>query len=71
LQKEYSDLAEKLSSYVVKLLDRVWTQQELSFILDKKGPPEVDRFEKLARLKMALENQEKKVRGQRSQQSAH
>nr|KAG5713046.1 hypothetical protein BaRGS_021840 [Batillaria attramentaria] len=59
-KKEYKDLANSLSRYVVKLLDRVWTQQELELVLNKKGPPETEKYENLARLKMALENKEKK-----------
>ncbi|CAL1530644.1 unnamed protein product, partial [Lymnaea stagnalis] len=58
-KKEYTDLAEQLSNYVVKLLDRVWTHRELSAVLDKCGPPHEDMFESLARLKMAVELEEK------------
>ncbi|KAK7114816.1 hypothetical protein V1264_000808 [Littorina saxatilis] len=65
-KKEYKDLAGQLSDYVVKLLDRVWTQQELQIVLNRKvtssghDDGQLDKSENLARLKMALENREKK-----------
>ena len=46
---------------MVKLLDRVWTQQELEVVLNKKGAANTDKYEYLARLKLALQNREKKV----------
>ncbi|KAH9515624.1 Short transient receptor putative channel 6 [Bulinus truncatus] len=58
-KKEYTDLADKLSNYVVKLLDRVWTHRELSAVLDKCGPPQEDVFESLSRFKLAVELEEK------------
>ena len=30
-------------------------------VLNKKGPPDTDKFENMARLELALENEEKKV----------
>ncbi|XP_070179708.1 short transient receptor potential channel 7-like isoform X2 [Littorina saxatilis] len=59
-KKQYQDLAIQVSNYMVKLLDRVWTQQELNYILNKKGQPDMERYENLARLKLALENKERK-----------
>ncbi|GFR70679.1 short transient receptor potential channel 6 [Elysia marginata] len=56
---EYSALAEQLSNYTVKLLDRVWTQRELSVVLDKAGPPNAETFETLARFQLAVDYQEK------------
>ena len=47
---------------MVKLLDKVWTQQELSFVLNKKGASREEKYENLARFKLALENKEKKVK---------
>ncbi|CAG5116077.1 unnamed protein product, partial [Candidula unifasciata] len=58
-KKEYTDLADQLSDYVVKLLDRVWTQRELSAVLDKTGSPQEDKFESLNRFKMAVDYEEK------------
>ncbi|XP_076464223.1 short transient receptor potential channel 7-like [Babylonia areolata] len=59
-KKEYKDLANRISDYTVKLLDRVWTQQELNFVLNKKGPPHMEKYDNLARFKTALNNKEKK-----------
>uniref|UniRef100_A0A8W8K9B7 Transient receptor ion channel domain-containing protein n=1 Tax=Magallana gigas TaxID=29159 RepID=A0A8W8K9B7_MAGGI len=59
-KKEYKDLAEQLSEYTVKLLDRVRTQQELEIILNKAGKPRFNHFESLARFKLALFYKEKK-----------
>ncbi|GFO25029.1 short transient receptor potential channel 6 [Plakobranchus ocellatus] len=56
---EYIALADQLSRYTVKLLDRVWTQRELSAVLDKTGSPSADKFESLARLQLAIDCQEK------------
>ena len=61
LQKEYRDLADQLSDFAVRLLERVWTQQELEVVLNKKGGADDDRYEDLARLKLALANREKSV----------
>ncbi|XP_059140992.1 short transient receptor potential channel 6-like [Physella acuta] len=58
-KREYTDLADHLSTYVVKLLDRVWTHRELSVVLDKCGPPTDDVYESLARFKMAVDLEEK------------
>ncbi|KAL8582753.1 hypothetical protein ACOMHN_061632 [Nucella lapillus] len=59
-KKEYKDLANRLSDYAVKLLDRVWTQQELNFVLNKKGQAQVEKYENLARFQLAINNKEKK-----------
>ncbi|XP_061163089.1 short transient receptor potential channel 6-like [Saccostrea echinata] len=59
-KKEYKDLAEQLSEYTVKLLDRVRTQQELEIILNKAGKPRFNHYESLARFKLALFYKEKK-----------
>ena len=60
-QKEYKDLAEQLSEYVVKLLDRVRTQEELELVMNKTGKATIDEYEDLARFKLALHYREKKV----------
>ncbi|XP_048773231.1 short transient receptor potential channel 7-like isoform X2 [Ostrea edulis] len=59
-KKEYKDLAEQLSEYTVKLLDRVRTQPELEIILNKAGKPRFNQYESLARFKLALFYKEKK-----------
>ncbi|KAL8589975.1 hypothetical protein ACOMHN_007001 [Nucella lapillus] len=57
---DYLDLAEQLSDYTVKLLDRVRTNKELEIVLNKAGKPTVEKFESLARFKLALKFKEKK-----------
>ena len=47
---------------MVKLLDNVWTQQELEAVLNKKSGANTDKYEYLARLMLALQHREKKVR---------
>ena len=61
LQQEYEDLCDQLSEYVVKLLDRVRTQDELELVLNKAGEPVEERYSSLARLKLAVQYKEKKV----------
>ncbi|KAJ8302754.1 hypothetical protein KUTeg_019150 [Tegillarca granosa] len=59
-KREYKELADQLSEYVVRLLDRVRTQEELEIVLNKIGPPNVNKFTSLARFKLALQYSEKK-----------
>ncbi|CAG5116513.1 unnamed protein product, partial [Candidula unifasciata] len=59
-KSEYKSLADQLSDYVVKLLDRIRTQKELELVLNKTGKPDEEKFESLARFKMALDFEEKK-----------
>ncbi|XP_059176496.1 short transient receptor potential channel 6-like [Physella acuta] len=59
-KREYRDLADQLSDYVVKLLDRIRTQKELELVLNKTGKPHQEKFESLARFKLALKYDEKK-----------
>ncbi|XP_059176499.1 short transient receptor potential channel 7-like, partial [Physella acuta] len=59
-KREYRDLADQLSDYVVKLLDRIRTQKELELVLNKTGKPHQEKFESLARFKLALKYKEKK-----------
>ncbi|ESO90970.1 hypothetical protein LOTGIDRAFT_122406, partial [Lottia gigantea] len=58
-KKEYRELAEQLSEYVVKLLDRIRTQEELEMVLNKTGRSTIEKYEKLARFKLALLYHEK------------
>nr|KAG5713047.1 hypothetical protein BaRGS_021841 [Batillaria attramentaria] len=59
-KREYRDLAEQLSDYTVKCLDRVRTQKELEIVLNKAGKPASEKYESLARFKLALKFKEKK-----------
>ncbi|XP_076449136.1 short transient receptor potential channel 7-like [Babylonia areolata] len=59
-KREYRDLADQLSDYTVKCLDRVRTQKELEIVLNKTGKPTVEKFDSLARFKLALKFKEKK-----------
>ncbi|XP_076470184.1 short transient receptor potential channel 7-like [Babylonia areolata] len=59
-KSDYLDLAEQLSDYTVKLLDRVRTQKELEMVLNKTGDPTEERYDALARFKLALKFKEKK-----------
>lgn len=62
LQREYKDLSDSLSEYVVRLLGRVRTQEELELVLNKTGTQRDNKFESLARFKLAIRYNEKKVR---------
>ena len=64
LQQEYRELSNQLSAYVVKLLDRVRTQDELELVLNKAGKPNEEKYSSLARLRLALQYGEKKVNNQ-------
>ncbi|KAI8790073.1 short transient receptor potential channel 3 [Biomphalaria glabrata] len=59
-KSEYRELADQLSDYVVKLLDRIRTQKELELVLNKTGKPHQEKFDSLARFKLALKYKEKK-----------
>lgn len=59
-KREYRDLAEQLSDYTVKLLDRVRTQKELEMVLNKTGKANDEKYEGLARFQLALKYKEKK-----------
>ncbi|XP_025087044.1 short transient receptor potential channel 6-like [Pomacea canaliculata] len=59
-KKEYKDLANNLSNYLVSLLDKVWTQSELEVVLNKDESAEADKNENLSRLRMAIDQREKK-----------
>ena len=61
LQQEYKELANQLSEYVVKLLDRVRTQEELELVLNKTGKSQSEKYSTLARFNLALQYDEKKV----------
>ncbi|XP_060587786.1 short transient receptor potential channel 7-like [Ruditapes philippinarum] len=59
-KQEYRELSNQLSAYVVKLLDRVRTQDELELVLNKAGKPNEEKYSSLARLRLALQYGEKK-----------
>lgn len=59
-KREYKDLSDSLSEYVVRLLGRVRTQEELELVLNKTGTPRDNKFESLARFKLAIRYNEKK-----------
>ncbi|KAL4234378.1 hypothetical protein ACF0H5_006025 [Mactra antiquata] len=59
-KQEYRELSNQLSEYVVKLLDRVRTQDELELVLNKAGKPNEEKYSTLARLRLALQYGEKK-----------
>ena len=61
MQQEYKELANQLSEYVVKLLDRVRTQEELELVLNKTGKARSEKYSTLARFNLALQYDEKKV----------
>ncbi|KAL4235161.1 anthranilate synthase component II [Mactra antiquata] len=58
---EYLELADQLSVYVVKLLDKVRGHDELEVLINKTGrDSEQETYERLARLKLAIQYSEKK-----------
>ncbi|KAJ8303131.1 hypothetical protein KUTeg_019527 [Tegillarca granosa] len=60
-KNEYLALADQLSEYVVKLVDKVRGHDELEILLNKKGRDSDDEtYELLARLKLAIHYNEKK-----------
>lgn len=62
-QSEYSTLADQLSEYVVRLLDKVRGHDELEKLLNKRKREANDEtYEQLSRLKLAIHYSEKKVR---------
>lgn len=61
-QTEYLGLADQLSDYVVKLLDKVRGHDELEKLINKKRrDPTDESYALLARLQMAIQCNEKKV----------
>jgi hypothetical protein len=62
LQTEYLALADQLSDYVVKLLDKVRGHDELEKLINKKRrDPHDESYDLLARLHLAIQCNEKKV----------
>ncbi|XP_029640463.1 short transient receptor potential channel 3 [Octopus sinensis] len=60
-KNDYLSLADQLSQYVVKLLDKVRGHDELEILLNKSGQSSEDEtYELLSRLKMAIQFNEKK-----------
>lgn len=62
MQAEYTELAEKLSEYAVKLLEHVRTGQELDQILNESESRNIGT-DQLRRLKLAMKYDQKKVNG--------
>ncbi|XP_076470578.1 short transient receptor potential channel 7-like isoform X3 [Babylonia areolata] len=60
-KRDYLFLADQLSEYVVKLLDKIRGHDELQVLLNKTGADsEQETYELLARLKLAIRYREKK-----------
>ena len=55
-------LANKLSDYTVKLLGYVRGRDELEIVLNKTGKENEEKFERLARLDLAIKYQEMPVK---------
>ena len=63
IQTDYLELADQLSAYVVKLLDKVRGHDELEILINKTGrDSDQETYERLARFKLALQYNEKKVK---------
>lgn len=60
-KNEYLNLANNLSSYTVKLLSNVRGRDELEIVLNKTGKEGEEKYERLARLDLALKYKEKPV----------
>ena len=60
-QSEYLDLSTQVNEYVVKLLDKCRGNEELDVLLNKTGPPDLEMYEPLARLNLAIQYGQKKV----------
>lgn len=60
-KNEYSNLANGLSSYTCKLLNNVRGRDELEVVLNKTGKEDEEKYERLARLDLALKFKEKPV----------
>ena len=58
---EYLQLCHSLSTYSVKLLNNVRGRDELNIVLNKTGREKDEKYEKLARLDLAIRFQEKPV----------
>ena len=54
-------LAENLSSYVCRLLNNVRGRDELEIVLNKTGKEVEEKYERLARLDLAIKYEEKPV----------
>ena len=60
-KNEYLRMADDLSRFTFKLLDNIRGKEELDIILNKKGNENEEKFHPLARLDMAIKNEEKLV----------
>jgi hypothetical protein len=61
VQNEYLILADQLSVYAVKLLDKVRGHKELDCVLGKTGKESEEKYLLLARLYLAIKYEEKPV----------
>lgn len=61
LKAEYLQLADNLSSFTCKLLSNVRGRDELEIVLNKTGKEHEEKYERLARLDLALKYEEKPV----------
>ncbi len=61
-KNEYTHLAENLSTYVCKLLNNVRGHDELEIVLNKTGKETEEKFQRLARLDLAIKYKEKQVK---------
>ena len=61
LQSEYTKLAENIQSFTGRLLDRVRDGRELDTLLNEKLGSGLSSYDNLARLKLAIQHEEKKV----------
>jgi hypothetical protein len=59
-RSEYLDLSTQVNEYVVKLLDRCRGNEELDVLLNKTGPPDLEMYEPLARLNLAIQYGQKR-----------
>jgi len=64
IQNEYMILADQLSAYAVKLLDKVRGHNELDCVLGKTGKESEEKYVLLARLYLAIKYEEKPVSSQ-------
>jgi hypothetical protein len=60
-KSEYLQLAENLSVFVCKLLNNIRGRDELEIVLNKTGKESEEKYERLARLDLAIKYEEKPV----------
>jgi hypothetical protein len=62
MKNEYLQLADNLSNYTVRLLGNIRGRDELEIVLNKTGKEGEEKYERLARLDLALKYKEKPVK---------